>query len=92
MNKPFFTAEPPDQLRYVTLDGLTLIYHRRSGQTHLVSEPLPDILETLGDCPMNAAQILAQLSSRATIPEAGAAEALSARLAELEAIGLVSRS
>lgn len=40
------------------LDGLTLIFHRPSGITHIVDSPVPEILAVLGDEPRSAAEIL----------------------------------
>ncbi len=81
-------AVPPEQIRFVSFDGLTAIYHRRSGQTHIVSEPLPEILFALAEGPLSPEALLARLSAGAEI-DAGAGVALAARIAELEAIGLV---
>ncbi len=90
MADPVFAADPPGHLRVVPLDALTALYHRPSGQTHIVSEPMPEILAALGKCPMTSAALCSLLFDGAEIT-AEAAEALAARLAELEAIGLVSR-
>nr|WP_221230902.1 HPr-rel-A system PqqD family peptide chaperone [Sphingobium subterraneum] len=30
-----------------SLDGFTLLYHRPSGQTHLVASPVPEIIQVL---------------------------------------------
>jgi PqqD family protein of HPr-rel-A system len=56
----------------------------------LVSEPMPEILAALWHGPMTADALLARLCELAEV-EADA-EALAARLGELEAIGLVSRA
>ena len=90
MAEPLFAVDPPDHLRIVPLDALTAIYHRPSGQTHIVSEPMPEILGALGRGPMTAEALLARLSE--TVEVAAEREALAARLGELEAIGLVSRA
>ena len=82
-------AVPPEQIRIVTFDGLTAIYHRRSGQTHIVSEPLPEILSALGQGPLTKERLLARLLAGAEIAAEDAGEALAARIVELEAIGLV---
>ncbi len=82
-------AAPPDQIRIVSFDGLTAIYHRRSGQTHILSEPLPEILSALGNSPMTRDMLFARLSADAEIDVCDASEALAARIDELEAIGLV---
>ena len=41
---PTYRAEPVDQLLVEPLDAMTLIYQRRSGITHIVAEPVPEIL------------------------------------------------
>lgn len=89
MADPLFAADPPGHLRIVPLDELTALYHRPSGQTHIVSEPIPEILAALGPGPLTAKALLARLSETADV--AAEPEALAARLAELEAIGLVFR-
>ena len=67
------------------LNGLTAIYHRASAQTHILAEPAPSIVAALGE-PLTASELLAKLGA-----DAGEADALAERLAELEAIGLVER-
>lgn len=89
MSEPLFVADSPGNMRLVELDGLTAIYHRRSGQTHIVSEPVPEILAALGKGPLTADALLARLSESADVSADRAA--LAARLAELEATGLVER-
>lgn len=74
----------------VTLDGLSAIYHRASGATHVVAEPVPQILEALGRDRLNLAELLARLGVDYDL--AGDAEgALIARLDELVTLGLVIR-
>ena len=93
MGDILIAAVPPAQCRIVSLDRLTAIYHRRSGQTHIVSEPMPEILSALGDGPLTPEALLARLSIAAAISVGGdPAEELAARIAELEAIGLVWRA
>jgi PqqD family protein of HPr-rel-A system len=77
-----YAADPPDCLRIVPLDSLTVIYHRRSGQTHVVAEPMPEIMAALQDGPIHLAALGAKLDVE-DIP------ALTARLDELAEIGLV---
>lgn len=89
MSDILYAAEPPAQLRTVVLDSLTVLYHRCSGQTHIVSEPLPEILAALAAEPLTVDGLLDRLSAQADV--APDREALAARLAELEDIGLVER-
>ena len=81
-----YRAAAPAALRTVALDGLTLVYHRASGITHLLSAPAPEILETLAE-PMDLVTLHARLGERFEL--AGGVAALEARLAELVAAGLV---
>lgn len=81
-----YQADPASLLRVVKLDILTAIYHRRSGQTHLVGEPVPEILEALGQ----GAAALPELLKRLYLADnPDNREALSDRLAEMLATGLV---
>lgn len=74
------------------LDDLVLLYHRPSGQTHMVISPVPEILEALEEdgAALTVAQLHARLAARYDL--GGAAEALpgiAAHLTELAALGLV---
>lgn len=88
MPDPLFRAAPADTIRMVAIDGLTLIYHRASGITHVLAPPAPEILALLVE-PMAAADLLAALDSRFALAD-GDGGALSARLDELVAAGLVA--
>lgn len=85
-----YRASAHAALRIVPLDLLTLIYHRASGQTHVVASPVPEILDTLADEAMEVAALLATLTARYDLGDADV-EALTARLDELAAVGLVER-
>ncbi|MGV3479643.1 MAG: HPr-rel-A system PqqD family peptide chaperone [Sphingobium sp.] len=87
-----YRADPPSARCLVALDALDLIYHRPSGMTHIVSEPVPQILDVLTDGPADAEAIVARLLEQHDFDPEGAVEAVDARLAELEAIGLVERA
>ncbi|MBB5685531.1 HPr-rel-A system PqqD family peptide chaperone [Sphingobium boeckii] len=86
-----YAADPPEARRRVSLDALDAIHHRPSGQTHLVCEPIPQILEALAAGPADAAGIVARLAIAHEFDPADAATIIAARLAELEAIGLLWR-
>ena len=90
MAAPRYIAAAPETLLQVPLDSLTAVYHRPSGGTHLLDAPAPQILAAL-DTPLALDALLARLSERYDLGEADPA-ALAERLAELEAIGLVSRA
>ncbi|UUL82990.1 HPr-rel-A system PqqD family peptide chaperone [Sphingomonas qomolangmaensis] len=85
-----YRASAGAALRIVPLDLLTLIYHRASGQTHVVASPVPEILETLATEAMDVAALLAKLTATYDLGDADA-EAMAARLDELAAVGLVER-
>jgi PqqD family protein of HPr-rel-A system len=77
------------------LEDITLLYHRSSGQTHMVISPVPEILDALGedDSPVTAAQVHARLERRYDLgePEQAIAE-IEAHLAGLTAFGVVRRA
>jgi PqqD family protein of HPr-rel-A system len=86
----FYRAASPDSLIVVPVDLLTAIYHRASGQTHLMAAPAPEILEALAEAPLDAAALLAKLRADYDLVDADLA-ALTARLDELVETGLVER-
>ena len=85
-----YRAAPPDSLIVVPVDLLTAIYHRASGQTHLMAAPAPEILEALGLRALDAGALLAKLRAEYDLVDADPA-ALTARLDELVETGLVER-
>jgi PqqD family protein of HPr-rel-A system len=58
--------------------------------THIVAPPAPQILEALAGRAADAAELAARLGE--TFEIEGGEEAMAARLAELEAAGLVARA
>ena len=89
MAAPLYAADPPETLRTVELEGLALLYHRRSGLTHFLAPPAPQILAALAAGPASAAQIAARIGKMFEIESDDPVAAIDARLAELEAAGLV---
>ncbi|HYG48280.1 MAG TPA: HPr-rel-A system PqqD family peptide chaperone [Allosphingosinicella sp.] len=87
-----YAADPPDAMRRVELEGLTLLYHRTSGLTHFLAPPAPEILDALAAGPASAAEVAASIGERFEIESEDPAAAIAARLAELEAAGLVWRT
>ncbi len=85
-----YRAPAPDALRILALDDLTAIYHRASGQTHVVAPPVPELLALLAGQALNAGDVLAALAAAYDLPDADEA-AVVARLDELVSIGLVER-
>jgi PqqD family protein of HPr-rel-A system len=91
MAGPFYIADEPGAVRAIPLDGLVALFHAPSGMTHLVAPPAPQILEALRDGPADARTLLARIAALYDVEDSGA-EAIEARLAELEAAGLVRRA
>jgi PqqD family protein of HPr-rel-A system len=89
MAGPVYIADPESAVARVALDGLSVLFHEPSGMTHIVAPPAPEILDALRDGPADAAELLRRLSARF---EFDGDEAIHARLAELEAAGLVRRA
>jgi PqqD family protein of HPr-rel-A system len=91
MTGPVYLADPAAP-RCVALDGLTLLFHEPSGMTHIVASPAPEILDALREGPADVAALLRRLGDRYAFDGDDAADAVGARLAELEAAGLVRRA
>ncbi|HEX8063678.1 MAG TPA: HPr-rel-A system PqqD family peptide chaperone [Allosphingosinicella sp.] len=87
-----FAADPPETIRTVEVEGLTLLYHRKSGLTHFLAPPAPQIIGALASGPASAAEIAARMGETFEIESDDPAVAIAARLAELEAAGLVWRA
>lgn len=83
-----YRAARADALRINVLDTLTALYHRASGQTHVVAEPVPQILAALAEGEADLPKLAARLNLALT-DETSAL--LGERLEELIATGLVSR-
>jgi PqqD family protein of HPr-rel-A system len=92
MSGPVYRADPPAQRLAVEADGLTLIYHRPSGTTHVVGAPVPELLAALDEGPADAAEMVRRLERTHDLAgEDGVEAVILARLAELEEAGLVRR-
>jgi PqqD family protein of HPr-rel-A system len=92
MAGPLYIADAPDALRIVELDGLTAVFHRPSGMTHILAPPAPQILQALAGSAADAGELLRRIGARFDVEGEGAEAALAARIAELEAAGLVRRA
>ena len=92
MAGPRYIADPPEALRSVALEGLTAIFHTPSGMTHLLAPPAPQILEALAGRDGDAADVLARIAGEFDVEADDGEAAIAARLAELEAAGLVRRA
>ena len=91
MAQPVYRAAlPADLAEPVMLEDFTLIYHRPSGATHLLTEPAPEILEILAEGPADVIMVAARLALRYGLESEEAIETvLAERLGELAALGLV---
>lgn len=88
-----YSADPAEALRIASLDGLTILYQRRSGRTHILAEPAPQIVATLQGEPLDIATLTERLSdAHGLVVDADTASALADRLDELEESGLVWRA
>lgn len=84
-------AAPPEALRIEPLGELTAIFDRRSMQTHLVTQPMPEILAAMASDPCSAATVAERLA--ATFDLDGRADTgalVTERLVELATLGLVT--
>ncbi len=74
-------------------DDVYLLYHRPSGETHLLAPDLFAILETIDDAPLDASGVLAKLAATHDIEAEDDAPlaVIEARLAELATLGLADR-
>ena len=88
MSAASFRAVPAEELSVAPLDDFTLIFHRASGLTPLVTAPAPQILELLAAAAMTREGLLAALVARFDLLDASI-DALDARLDELISAGLV---
>lgn len=86
-----FRAEPADRILVTPLDSLTLVYQRRSGITHIVAEPAPEILAVMGTDALTVDEVAQRLATQFDFDGKQAADILVARLNELADLGLVER-
>lgn len=87
-----YKAEAADQLLVEPLDAMTLIFHRRSGITHMVAEPVPEILSAMASDTVDAATLVQRLMAQFDLGSVDdAVTVISARLEELADLGLVVR-
>lgn len=88
-----YCAEKSDQLIIEPLDIMTLIYHRRSGITHIVADPVPQILEVMKADIVSAGEVTRRLAEIFDLASGSDnAAVISERLEELSALGLVERT
>ncbi len=87
-----YQAEAAEQRLIEQLDQMTLIYQRRSGITHIVTEPVPQMLEAMREDMLSADAVLARLAAEFELQsDDEALQTVAARLEELADLGLVER-
>ena len=93
MGNLMWSGPQDSALVQVPMDMLTLIYDRRSAQTHVVASPVPEILAVLGaDC-CSETNIMARLMAIFDIDsDQNAAAMLRERLHDMAALGLIASS
>ncbi|WP_336965050.1 HPr-rel-A system PqqD family peptide chaperone [Sphingobium aquiterrae] len=85
-------ACPASALIVRPLDAVTLIYHRPSGQTHMVVSPVPEMLDALMAGPASTEELVARLALSFDLGARDEAlPVIAAHLEELVALGLVAR-
>lgn len=86
-----YRAEASDQWILRALDDIMLVHHRRSGQTHMMVSPAPEILAALrGRDSADAGDVAAILAADYDLGDAADAEAaIAAHLEEMAGLGLV---
>jgi PqqD family protein of HPr-rel-A system len=84
-----YSSDSKNGLITSSFDGVTALFHRRSGITHVVMEPVPEILDALCDGPLDLPALLNALN---VDDHADNRAALQARVDELIASGLVFTS
>jgi len=91
MAGPRYIAPSAEEVRIVTLDGLSVLYHAPSGMTHIVAAPAPQILEALQPGPADINELMERLCARYELQDE-VNDIVALRLAELEQAGLVRRA
>ena len=88
-----YRAENAANLIIRPLDDLSLIYHRRSGATHIVASPVPEMLASMGCDVLGAQEVLERLSRQFDLGEEADTllAVVAARLEELAGLGLAER-
>lgn len=87
----FYRRDAADAVVAHALDDLVLLYHRRSGQTHMVISPVPEILARMEEgVAVSAATLHDRLARDFDLGDRDAAVAdIAAHLDSLAALGLV---
>lgn len=73
MAEPLYYRDSESSILERELDGLTLLYHRPSGLTHIVDTPLPEIVAALDDKAVTVGGLKDRLARRFDLGEDAAA-------------------
>ncbi len=94
MSGPLYLADAEGSIHRVDMDGLSVLFHRASGMTHIVAPPAPEILEVLAAGPCDVETLVQRMRARYDLDEESddPRDLLTARLGELAAAGLVRRA
>lgn len=87
-----YLPETAEKLIVRSLDDITLIYHRPSGQTHLTVSPVPEILAVMAkiERAVTVAELITKLSAQYDLGDPVEAErSVGRHVLELAALGLV---
>lgn len=87
-----YRRDARDVVTAASLGDIVALYHHRSGQTHMVISPMPEILERMGiDEPLSAHDVFTRLGRDFDLPDVTEAD-IAAHLDALVALGLVRRA
>ena len=89
-----YLADPPAARRGLSRDGFVILYHRPSGQTHLLTPLAAALVEVLADDPADIDEALRRLAAAHDLDGDGDGDddpraVIAARLDELAAAGLI---
>lgn len=91
MSQQFKIANSEDIILHM-LDMMTLVFHRPSGLTHIVADPVPAILEVMQEGASSSDEIIKALESNFELEEGADVEnVVLARLDEMHTLGLIER-
>src|SRR3546814_13198134 len=79
-----YARVPAAEIVGVALDDFTALYHLASGITHLVTSPVPELLDVLGEAPLGLVEIAARLAAVFGVEDE---EAVAGRIAALNEAG-----
>lgn len=85
-----------DNIKMKPLDYMTLLYDKLSGVTHIIAEPVPQIIEALGQDIMSAQQIQRELNKHYDMAayddvEEKFSDIIEARLEECIGLGFIEK-